>query len=47
MMFFGFASNLRAAVPVASYIDLTGKPIEKTGANTRGMFGDHISIYDI
>ena len=26
---------------------VTGTPIEKTDANTRAVFGDYISIYDI
>ena len=43
----GFASNLRDALPNASYIGFIGTPIEKTGANTRAVFGDCISIYDI
>lgn len=31
----------------ASFIGFTGTPIEKTDANTRAVFGDYISIYDI
>jgi len=46
-MSYGFASNLRDALPNASYIGFTGTPIEKTDANTRTVFGDYISIYDI
>ncbi|MDP1697811.1 MAG: type I restriction endonuclease subunit R [Xanthomonadaceae bacterium] len=46
-MTYGFASNLRDALPNASYIGFTGTPIEKTDANTRAVFGDYISIYDI
>ena len=30
-----------------SFIGFTGTPIEKTDANTRAVFGDYISIYDI
>ena len=44
---YGFASNLRDAVPNASFIGFTGTPIETTDANTRTVFGDYISIYDI
>ena len=44
---YGFASNLRDALPNASFIGFTGTPIEKTDANTRSVFGDYISIYDI
>lgn len=43
----GFARNLRDALPAASFIGFTGTPIEKTDANTRAVFGDYISIYDI
>ena len=46
-MQYGFASNLRDALPHASFIGFTGTPIEKTDANTRAVFGDYISIYDI
>ena len=46
-MSYGFASNLRDALPNASFIGFTGTPIEKTDANTRAVFGDYISIYDI
>ncbi len=43
----GFARHLRDALPNASFIGFTGTPIEKTDANTRAVFGDYISIYDI
>jgi type I restriction enzyme, R subunit len=43
----GFARHLRDALPSASFIGFTGTPIEKTDANTRAVFGDYISIYDI
>jgi hypothetical protein len=46
-MSYVFASNLRDALPNASYIGFTGGHIEKTDANTRAVFGDYISIYDI
>jgi type I restriction enzyme R subunit len=46
-MSYGFASNLRDALPNASFIGFTGTPIEKTDANTRAVFGNYISIYDI
>ena len=39
-MSYGFASNLRDALPNASFIGFTGTPIEKTDANTRTVFGD-------
>jgi type I restriction enzyme, R subunit len=41
-MSYGFASNLRDALPHASFIGFTGTPIEKTDANTRAVFGDYI-----
>ena len=43
----GFARHMRDALPNASFIGFTGTPIELTDANTRAVFGDHISIYDI
>jgi type I restriction enzyme R subunit len=43
----GFARNMRDALPNASFIGFTGTPIESTDANTRGVFGNYISIYDI
>ena len=43
----GFARHMRDALPNASFIGFTGTPIEKTDANTRQVFGEYISIYDI
>ncbi len=43
----GFARHLRDALPGASFIGFTGTPIELTDANTRSVFGDYISVYDI
>jgi len=43
----GFAKNMRDALPHASFIGFTGTPIELQDANTRQVFGDYISIYDI
>ncbi len=43
----GFARHMRDALPNASFIGFTGTPIESTDANTRAVFGDYISIYDI
>src|SRR5256885_1667091 len=43
----GLARNIRDSLPAASFIGFTGTPIEKTDANTRAVFGDYISIYDI
>ena len=35
------------ALPHASVIGFTGTPIELADANTRAVFGDYISVYDI
>ena len=43
----GFARHMRDALPNASFIGFSGTPIERTDANTRAVFGDYISIYDI
>lgn len=43
----GLARHMRDALPQASFIGFTGTPIEKTDANTRAVFGEYISIYDI
>lgn len=43
----GVARHMRDALPNASFIGFTGTPIEKTDANTRAVFGDYVSIYDI
>ena len=43
----GFARHIRDALPNASFIGFTGTPIEKADRNTRAVFGDYISIYDI
>ncbi len=43
----GYAHHMREALPNASFIGFTGTPIELKDANTRAVFGEHISIYDI
>ena len=43
----GYARHIRDALPNASFIGFTGTPIELDDANTRAVFGDYISIYDI
>ena len=43
----GFAKHLRDALPNASFIGFTGTPIELADRNTKAVFGDYISIYDI
>jgi len=44
---YGLAYQLRKALPNAVYVAFTGTPIELVGANTRGVFGDYIDVYDI
>lgn len=43
----GYARHMRDALPHASFIGFTGTPIELQDANTRAVFGDYISVYDI
>lgn len=43
----GLARNMRDGLPNASFIGFTGTPIEKNDANTRAVFGEYVSIYDI
>ena len=43
----GFARHMRDALPNASFVGFTGTPIELRDANTRAVFGDYISVYDI
>ena len=43
----GFARHMRDALPKASFVGFTGTPIELQDANTRAVFGDYISVYDI
>ena len=43
----GYARHMRDALPSASFIGFTGTPIELEDANTRAVFGDYISVYDI
>lgn len=43
----GYARHMRDALPNASFIGFTGTPVERADANTRSVFGEHISIYDI
>jgi type I restriction enzyme R subunit len=38
---------MRDAQPNASFIGFTGTPLELDDRNTRAVFGDYISIYDI
>ena len=43
----GFARHMRDALPYASFIGFSGTPIELADANTRAVFGDYISVYDV
>ena len=43
----GFARHMRDALPNASFVGFTGTPVELRDANTRAVFGDYISVYDI
>ena len=43
----GYARHMRDALPKASFMGFTGTPIELEDANTRAVFGDYISVYDI
>ena len=43
----GFARHIRDGLPNASFIGFTGTPIESDDVNTRAVFGEYISVYDI
>jgi type I restriction enzyme R subunit len=43
----GYARHMHDALPNASFIGFTGTPIELNDRNTRAVFGEYISIYDI
>ncbi|MDY0223180.1 MAG: type I restriction endonuclease subunit R [Desulfobacterium sp.] len=44
---FGYAKHMRDAIPNASFIGFTGTPISLEDKDTRAVFGDYVSIYDI
>ncbi len=44
---FGYSKHMRDALPHASFIGFTGTPIDSADKDTRGVFGDYVSIYDI
>ncbi|MBS4010733.1 MAG: type I restriction endonuclease subunit R [Roseovarius sp.] len=44
---YGFAHHLRAALPNAVHVGFTGTPVSLVGADTQGVFGDYIDIYDV
>jgi hypothetical protein len=45
-MSYGFTSNLRDALPNASFIGFTDTPIEKTDANTRAV-GENVELAEL
>lgn len=47
MIKYGYAKFLRDALPNATFVAFTGTPISKEDRDTRAVFGDYISIYDI
>src|SRR5690554_279396 len=44
---FGYAKHMRDALPNASFIGFTGTPISSEDKDTRAVFGEYVSIYDI
>jgi type I restriction enzyme, R subunit len=44
---YGYAKHMRDALPGASFIGFTGTPIAQEDKDTRGVFGEYVSIYDI
>lgn len=44
---FGYSRHMRDALPEASFIGFTGTPISLEDKDTRAVFGDYVSIYDI
>ena len=44
---YGYAKHLRDALKNASFIGFTGTPISQEDKDTRAVFGDYVSIYDI
>jgi len=44
---YGYARHLRDALPQASFIGFTGTPISLEDKDTRAVFGEYVSIYDI
>ncbi|NOR47463.1 MAG: HsdR family type I site-specific deoxyribonuclease, partial [Methanosarcinaceae archaeon] len=44
---FGYSKYMRDAIPNASFIGFTGTPIALEDKDTRAVFGDYVSIYDI
>ena len=43
----GYAQHLRDALPNATFVAFTGTPVSGADRDTRAVFGDYISIYDM
>lgn len=44
---YGYAHHMRSALPSATFVGFTGTPIESDDKDTRSVFGEYVSIYDI
>jgi len=44
---YGFAKHLRDALPNATFVGFTGTPVASDDKDTRAVFGDDVSVYDI
>ena len=44
---YGLAKSLRDALPNATFLAFTGTPISQDDRDTRAVFGEYVSIYDI
>lgn len=44
---YGYARHMRDALPNATFIGFTGTPVSMEDRDTRAVFGDYVSIYDI
>lgn len=44
---YGYSKYMRDALPNAAFIGFTGTPISMDDKDTRGVFGDYVSIYDV
>ena len=44
---YGYAKHMRDALPTATFLAFTGTPVSSTDRDTRSVFGDYVSIYDI
>lgn len=44
---YGYAQHMRDGLPNATFIGFTGTPVSLVDKDTRAVFGDYVSIYDI